>query len=344
MGLTNSREVDRASFAEARTISEVPVVRHQEREKATLKLRNKDLVSINQLTSEEITLILDTAESFKGISERPIKKVPTLRGRTIINLFFEPSTRTRTSFELAAKRLSADAVNISKSVSAVVKGESIKDTAQTIEAMAADLVVIRHAASGSAELLAKYMKCGVINAGDGAHEHPTQALLDLFTIREAIGRVDGLKVAIVGDILHSRVARSNILALKKMGAEVVVVGPPTLIPKDIEALGVTVSYGLDAVLPDIDILYLLRIQLERQGESLFPSLREYASLYGLNRRRLQMAKPELIVMHPGPMNRGVEIAPEVADMPQALITTQVTNGVAVRMAVLYLLLGGGDVG
>jgi len=305
-----------------------------------LGLQHKDLVSISQLNKEEITLILDMAESFKGVSERPIKKVPTLRGRTVVTLFFEPSTRTRTSFELAAKRLSADTVNISKSTSAIVKGESIKDTAQTIEAMASDLVIIRHAASGSAELLAKYMECSVVNAGDGSHEHPTQALLDLFTIRQEFGTLNGLKVAIIGDILHSRVARSNILALKEMGSEVVVVGPPTLIPRDAESLGVKVSYDLDAVLPEVDVLYLLRIQLERQGESLFPSLREYASLYGVNKKRLQMAKPDLIVMHPGPINRGVEIAPDVADMPQAVITTQVTNGVAVRMAVLYLLLGG----
>ncbi|MDI6717215.1 MAG: aspartate carbamoyltransferase catalytic subunit [Actinomycetota bacterium] len=314
-----------------------------EQEKSSLKLKNKDLVSINQLSKEEITLILDMAESFKSISKRPIKKVPTLRGRTIVTLFFEPSTRTRTSFELAAKRLSADTVSISKSASSVVKGESIKDTAQTIEAMAADLVVIRHPASGSAELLARYIKCGVINGGDGSHEHPTQALLDLFTIREKFGKIEGLKVAIVGDIAHSRVARSNIFALKKMGADVVVVGPPTLIPRDIDRLGVDVSYNLDAVLPEVDILYLLRIQLERQGESLFPSLREYASLFGLNRKRLEAAKSSLVVMHPGPMNRGVEISAEIADMPQALITTQVTNGVAVRMAVLYLLLGGVEV-
>ncbi len=305
-------------------------------------LRHKDLVSINQLASDEITLILDMAESFREISERPIKKVPTLRGRTVINLFFEPSTRTRTSFELAAKRLSADTVNISKSTSAVVKGESIKDTAQTIQAMAADLVVIRHAASGSAALLAKYMDCSVVNAGDGSHEHPTQALLDLFTIRREFGTLNGLKVAIVGDILHSRVAGSNILALKKMGAEVTVVGPPTLIPKGIESLGVKVSNDLDSVLPEVDVLYLLRIQLERQGEPLFPSLREYAALFGLNKKRLLAAKPDLIVMHPGPINRGVEIAPEVADMPQSVITAQVTNGVAVRMAILYLLLGGAD--
>jgi len=305
-----------------------------------LGLKHKDLVSINQLTSDEITLILDMAESFREVSERPIKKVPTLRGRTVITLFFEPSTRTRISFELAAKRLSADTVNISKSTSAVVKGESIKDTAQTIQAMAADLVVIRHAASGSAALLAKYMQCSVVNAGDGAHEHPTQALLDLFTIRQAFGTLNGVKVAVVGDILHSRVAGSNILALKKMGAEVTVVGPPTLIPKGVESLGVKVSHDLDTVLPEVDVLYLLRIQLERQGEPLFPSLREYATLFGLNKKRLQAAKPDLIVMHPGPINRGVEIASEVADMPQSVITTQVTNGVAVRMAVLYLLLGG----
>jgi len=305
-----------------------------------LGLRHKDLVSISQLNKEEITLILDMAESLKGISERPIKKVPTLRGRTVVTLFFEPSTRTRTSFELAAKRLSADTVNISKSTSAVVKGECIKDTAQTIEAMASDLVVIRHAASGSAELLAKYMECSVVNAGDGSHEHPTQALLDLFTIRQEFGTLSGLKVAIAGDILHSRVARSNILALREMGSEVTVVGPPTLIPKEVESLGVKVSYDIDSVLPEVDVLYLLRIQLERQGEPLLPSLREYASLYGVNKKRLQMAKPDLIVMHPGPINRGVEIAPDVADMPQAVITTQVTNGVAVRMAILYLLLGG----
>ena len=303
-------------------------------------LKHKDLVSINQLTSDEITLILDVAESFKEISERPIKKVPTLRGRTIITLFFEPSTRTRTSFELAAKRLSADTVNISKNTSAIVKGESIKDTAQTIEAMAADLVVIRHSAAGSAELLAKYMGSSVVNAGDGSHEHPTQALLDLYTIRQEFGTLKGLKIAIVGDILHSRVARSNILALNKMGSEVIVVGPPTLIPKGIEELGVKVSCNLDEVIPKVDVLYLLRIQLERQGEPLFPSLREYAALFGVDRRRLQMAKPDLIVMHPGPINRGVEISPDIADMPQALITTQVTNGVAVRMAILYLLLGG----
>jgi aspartate carbamoyltransferase catalytic subunit len=298
-------------------------------------------VSINQLTSDEISLILDMADSFREVSARPIKKVPTLRGRTVINLFFEPSTRTRTSFELAAKRLSADAVNISKSSSAVVKGESIKDTAQTLQAMAADLVVIRHAASGSAELLAKHMDCSVVNGGDGWHEHPTQALLDLFTIRQEFGTLQGLKVAIVGDIAHSRVARSNILALTKMGAKVIVVGPPTLIPKDIEELGVQVSHDLDSVIPEIDVLYLLRIQLERQGEPLFPSLSEYATLFGVDKRRLLMAKPDLIVMHPGPINRGVEIAPEIADMPQSVITNQVTNGVAVRMAVLYLLIGGG---
>jgi aspartate carbamoyltransferase catalytic subunit len=306
-----------------------------------LGLEHKDLVSINQLSTDDISLILDVAESLGDISKRQIKKVPTLRGRTIINLFFEPSTRTRTSFELAAKRLSADAINISKSSSAVVKGESIKDTAQTLQAMAADLVVVRHSVSGTAELLAKYMDCSVVNAGDGCHEHPTQALLDLLTIRQEFGTLCGVNVAIVGDILHSRVARSNILALKKMRANVIVVGPPTLIPRDIDKLGVEVSYDLDSVLTQVDVMYMLRVQLERQGEPLLPSLKEYAVLYGLNKRRLDMAKADLIVMHPGPINRGVEIAPEIADMSQSLITKQVTNGLAVRMAVLYLLLGGG---
>ncbi|MBI4733931.1 MAG: aspartate carbamoyltransferase catalytic subunit, partial [Rubrobacteridae bacterium] len=305
-------------------------------------LKHKDLLSIDQLSTDEISLILDVAESMDDISKRQIKKVPTLRGRTVINLFFEPSTRTRTSFELAAKRLSADAVNISKSSSAIVKGESVKDTALTLQAMAADLVVIRHSASGSAELLAKYMDCSVVNAGDGCHEHPTQALLDLLTIRQEFGTLCGVNVVIVGDILHSRVARSNILALKKMRANVIVVAPPTLVPRDIEQLGVEVSHDLDSVLSQADVLYLLRVQLERQGEPLFPSLREYSSLYGLNKRRLDMAKADLVVMHPGPINRGVEIAPEIADMSQSLITKQVTNGVAVRMAVLYLMLGGGN--
>jgi aspartate carbamoyltransferase catalytic subunit len=306
-----------------------------------LGLKHKDLISIEQLSNEEISLILDVADSMSDISKRQIKKVPTLRGRTIINLFFEPSTRTRTSFELAAKRLSADAVNISKSTSAVVKGESIKDTAQTLQAMAADLVVVRHSASGSAELLAKYMNCSVVNAGDGCHEHPTQALLDLLTIRQEFGTLCGVNVVIVGDILHSRVARSNIIALKKMGADVTVVAPPTLMPHDLDKLGVEISYDLDSALVQADVLYMLRVQLERQGEPLLPSLREYASLYGLNRRRLDMAKADLVVMHPGPINRGVEIAPEIADTSQSLITKQVANGVAVRMAVLYLLLGGG---
>lgn len=304
-------------------------------------LKHKDLVSINQLSAEDISLILDVAESMDDISKRQIKKVPTLRGRTIINLFFEPSTRTRTSFELAAKRLSADAINISKSTSAVVKGESIKDTAQTLQALATDLVVVRHAASGAPELLARYMDCSVVNAGDGCHEHPTQALLDLLTIRQEFGTLSGVNVAIVGDILHSRVARSNILALKKMKANVVVVGPPTLMPCDIDKLGAKVSYDLDSVIAKTDVLYMLRVQLERQGESFLPSLKEYAVLYGLNRERLNMAKADLVVMHPGPINRGVEIDPEIADMSQSLITKQVTNGLAVRMAVLYLLLGGG---
>jgi aspartate carbamoyltransferase catalytic subunit len=306
-----------------------------------LGLKHKDLISIEQLSDEEISLVLDVADSMSDISKLQIKKVPTLRGRTIINLFFEPSTRTRTSFELAAKRLSADTVNISKSTSAVVKGESIKDTAQTLQAMAADLVVVRHSASGSAELLAKYMDCSVVNAGDGCHEHPTQALLDLLTIRQEFGTLCGVNVVIVGDILHSRVARSNILALKKMKANVTVVAPPTLMPHDLDKFGVEITYDLDSALGQADVLYMLRVQLERQGEPLLPSLREYAGLYGLNRKRLDMAKADLVVMHPGPVNRGVEIAPEIADTSQSLITKQVANGVAVRMAVLYLLLGGG---
>lgn len=308
-----------------------------------MKLKSKDLLGIKDLAKEEIELILDTTESFKEVSARAIKKVPTLRGRTIVNLFLEPSTRTRTSFELAGKRLSADIVNFSAKASSLVKGESLKDTAKTLEAMNADLVVMRHSAAGAAHFLAQITHLSVINAGDGSHEHPTQALLDLFTIRERTKNIEGLKVAIVGDIAHSRVARSNIFALTKMGAEVILVGPPTLMPLEVEDLGVKVSYSLDDVILDVDVIYLLRLQLERQSESLFPSLREYSNLFGLNKERLSHAKKDVLVMHPGPMNRGVEISSEVADLPQALITEQVANGVAVRMAVLYLLLGGAEV-
>jgi len=302
----------------------------------------KNLISINDLEPDEMELIFKTAASFKEVASREIKKVPTLRGRTIVNLFLEPSTRTRTSFELAAKRLSADVVNISAKSSALVKGESLEDTAKTIEAMNADVVIIRHTAPGSPHLLAKLIDCGVINAGDGAHEHPTQALLDLFTVKEVLGKIKGLKVAIVGDISHSRVARSNILAFSKMGAKVVLVGPPTLMPAQIELMDVEVSYDLDSVIKDIDVIYLLRIQLERQNESFFPSLREYSSLFGLNMDKVRLAKKDVLIMHPGPMNRGIEITSEVAGLPQTVINEQVANGVAIRMAVLYhLLIGGG---
>ena len=315
-----------------KTLSEVKV-----------ELKSKDLLGIKELSKEEIELILNTAESFKEVSARAIKKVPTLRGRTIVNLFLEPSTRTRTSFELAGKRLSADVVNFAAEASSLVKGESLKDTAKALEAMNADLVVIRHSAAGAAHFLATITHLSVVNAGDGAHEHPTQALLDLFTIRDKLGRIEGLKIAIVGDIAHSRVARSNILALTKMGAEVTLVAPPTLIPVDIEEMGAAVSYNLGDIIADQDVIYLLRLQLERQNESLFPSLREYSLLYGLTKERLYQAKKDVLIMHPGPMNRGVEISSDVADLPQAVMTDQVANGLAVRMAVLYLLLGGAEV-
>ncbi len=308
-----------------------------------MELKSKDLLGIKELSKEEIALILDQTKSFKEISTRTIKKVPALRGRTIINLFLEPSTRTRTSFELAAKRLSADVVNISGTTSAVAKGESLKDTAKTLEAMNADLVIIRHSASGAPHFLAKLLRCGVVNAGDGTHEHPTQALLDLFTINEKFNRLEGVKVAIIGDIAHSRVARSNILALNKMGASVILVGPPTLIPPEIEEMGCEISYDLDSVLPEADVVYALRIQLERQKESLFPSLREYTTLFGMNKRRAELLRKDSLIMHPGPMNRGIEITAEVADLPQSVVTNQVENGVAVRMALLYLLIGGGEV-
>lgn len=307
-----------------------------------MQLRSKDLLGIQELGADEIELILSTADSFSEIATRTIKKVPTLRGRTIVNLFLEPSTRTRTSFELAGKRLSADVVNISGSSSATVKGESLKDTAMTVQAMNPDAVVIRHQAAGSAKMLADVMDCSVVNAGDGSHEHPTQALLDVFTIKNRLGKIAGLHVGIVGDIAHSRVARSNIAALTKLGAKVTLIGPPTLMPAQVERLGAGVTHSFDDVIGDLDVIYLLRIQVERQGRALFPTLREYSNLFGLNVRRLALAKPEALVMHPGPMNRGVEISGEVADLPRAVITEQVANGIAVRMAVLYLLVGGGE--
>ncbi|MBI2001657.1 MAG: aspartate carbamoyltransferase catalytic subunit [candidate division NC10 bacterium] len=303
-------------------------------------VKRKDLLGTRDLSAEEIGLILDTATSMKEIASRDIKKVPTLRGKTIINLFYEPSTRTRTSFEIAGKWMSADVINISTSSSSVVKGETLKDTGLTLQAMHPDVVVIRHAAAGAPQILAGLLKASVINAGDGAHEHPTQALLDLFTIREKRGTLAGLKVAIVGDILHSRVARSNIFAMQKMGMQVRVCGPATMLPRYMDRLGVEVFHRIEPAIADVDIIMMLRIQLERQGGGLFPTLREYSKLFGLNLDRLKAAKQDVLIMHPGPINRGVEISPEVADGPYSLILNQVENGVAVRMAVLYLLAGG----
>jgi aspartate carbamoyltransferase catalytic subunit len=304
-----------------------------------MALQSKDLLGIREVTGEEIGLILDTATSMKEIASRDIKKVPTLRGKTVINLFYEPSTRTRTSFEIAGKWLSADVINISTSSSSVVKGESLKDTGLTLQSMHPDVVVIRHSAAGAPHLLAGLLKASVINAGDGAHEHPTQALLDLFTIRERRGRLEGLKAAIVGDIVHSRVARSNILAMQKMGMEVRVCGPPTLLPRHVESLGVQKFIAVEPAIADVDVIMMLRVQRERMGSGLLPTLREYSKLFGLNLDRLKTARPDVLIMHPGPINRGVEIAPEVADGPYSLILDQVENGLAIRMALLYLLAG-----
>jgi aspartate carbamoyltransferase catalytic subunit len=303
-------------------------------------LKRKDLLGIRDLAVEEIGVILDTAASMKEIASRDIKKVPTLRGKTIINLFYEPSTRTRTSFEIAGKWMSADVINISTGSSSVVKGETLKDTGLTLQAMHPDVVVIRHPVAGAPQILAGYLKASVINAGDGAHEHPTQALLDLFTIREKRGTLSGLKVAIVGDILHSRVARSNILGMQKMGMQVRVCGPATMLPRHLDRLGVEVFKRIEPAIADADIVMMLRVQLERQEAGLFPTLREYSKLFGLNMDRLKAAKHDVLIMHPGPINRGVEIAPEVADGPYSLILNQVENGVAIRMALLYLLAGG----
>ncbi len=300
----------------------------------------KHLIGLQDISKEDIESILDLAVSFKDIILRPIKKVPSLKGKTVVNMFFEPSTRTRTSFELAAKRLSADAVNLAIATSSVVKGETLLDTVKTIEAMQIDIVIIRHSVSGVPLYLSQRIKSSVINAGDGLHEHPTQGLLDMFTIREKKGKISGLKVAIVGDILHSRVARSNIWGLTKLGAKVRVVGPSTLIPKDIEKLGVEVFTDVEKGIKDVDVINILRIQLERQKKNLFPTIREYAMLFGINTEKLKLAKPDCLVLHPGPMNRGIEISPNVADGTQSAIEEQVTNGVAVRMAVLYLIGGG----
>jgi len=307
-----------------------------------MKLTSKDLLGIEQLSREEITAILDQAANFRHVLDRPIPVVPALRGKTIVNLFFEPSTRTSTSFALAAKRLSADSVAFSLGASSVSKGETLLDTARTIEAMRIDGVVIRHSLAGAPHFLARRLKAFVVNAGDGCHEHPTQALLDTFTIRQTLGKVEGLKVLIVGDIAHSRVARSDILAFRKLGARVFLCAPPTLLPADVDALGCPVFYRLDHILREVDVVNVLRLQLERQQRGLLPSLREYRQLYGLTQERVAQARPELVVMHPGPMNRGVEIDAEVADAKQSVILDQVHNGVAVRMAVLYMLAGGDD--
>jgi aspartate carbamoyltransferase catalytic subunit len=301
----------------------------------------KHLLSMDQLTADQIDLVLRTADSFQEVGNRAIKKVPALRGMTVCNLFFEASTRTRISFEIAAKRLSADVVNFTgDSKTSLAKGESFKDTAQTIQAMGVDAIVVRHSSSGAPARLARWVNASVINAGDGAHEHPTQALLDLYSIREHFPSFEGLRVAIVGDIAHSRVARSNVKGLTKMGAQVTLVGPPTLMPPAVETWGVEVSHDFDEVLPKLDVVYLLRVQRERQSEQLLPSLREYAAFWGLDSRRVGLLRPEALVMHPGPMNRGVEIASDVADLERSIITNQVTNGLAVRSSLLYLMLGG----
>jgi aspartate carbamoyltransferase catalytic subunit len=313
-----------------------------DRQTAVTSLRSKDLLGISDLDPEEITLVLDTADAMKEISSRPIKKVPALRGKTVVNLFFEPSTRTRTSFEIAEKRLSADTLNIAIATSSVVKGETLADTALNLEAMQPDMIVLRHSSSGACHLLSRICRSAIINAGDGMHEHPTQALLDAFTIRERKQRLKGLKVAIVGDLLHSRVLRSNILLLTKMGADVWVCGPPTLMPAGIRRFGVTATSSVDAAVKDADVIMLLRIQLERMEGAFFPSLREYFNVFGMTEARLTLARPDVMIMHPGPMNRGVEIASEVADGPYSVILDQVANGVAVRMAVLYLLAGGAE--
>ena len=305
-----------------------------------MRLNKKDILGMRDISVDEINLILDTADSFVEVSTREIKKVPTLRGKTIVNLFYEASTRTRTSFEIAAKRLSADTINISASTSSVVKGETLIDTARNLEAMNPDVIVIRHSAAGAPHMLARMIRPSIINAGDGAHEHPTQSLLDMLTIRSKKGKIAGLKVAIIGDIAHSRVARSNIYGLTKMGAEVAVAGPATMLPRDIEKMAVTVSSRIDTAIGDADIVMVLRIQTEREHRNIFPSLREYASYFGLNANNIKLAKDDVLVMHPGPINRGVEISPDIADGPYSIILDQVTNGVAVRMALLYLLTGG----
>jgi aspartate carbamoyltransferase catalytic subunit len=308
-----------------------------EREKT---FRHRHLLGIEGLSSEDISLLLDTAETFKEVSTRSIKKVPALRGKLVANLFFEPSTRTRASFEIAEKRLTADTLSFSASDSSATKGETLLDTARNLEAMAPDLIVVRHAAAGVPHMLAQRLKSSIVNAGDGAHEHPTQALLDALTIRERKGTLEGLRVAIVGDIAHSRVVRSNVHLLRRMGARVTLCGPPTLMPVGVEILGTNVTHRIEEALAGADVVMMLRIQMERQNRKTFPTTREYFNLFGLTEERLRLAQKDVIILHPGPINRGVEIAPEVADGPYSVILEQVANGVAVRMAVLYLLVGG----
>ena len=300
----------------------------------------KHLLDIESLSAEEILTVLDTARAFKAVGERAIKKVPALRGKTVINLFVEPSTRTRISFELAEQRLTADVINFTAEASSLKKGETLKDTAKNLEALNADIIVMRHSASGAPHFLARFLNASVINAGDGAHEHPTQAMLDAFTIREKKGRIAGLNVTILGDILYSRVARSNIWALTKLGAKVTLCGPSTLVPKVFEKMGCRVTHNIDEAIAEADIINLLRIQHERQRQTMFPSIGEYASLFGLNKARFARIKPDALIMHPGPINRGVEIDSEIADCSRSVILDQVTNGLAVRMAVLFLVNGG----
>ena len=304
---------------------------------STQRWTRKHLLTLEELSADEIRFVLDTADSFKEVSTRSIKKVPALRGRVIVNAFFEDSTRTRTSFSLAASRLSADIIDFSEKGSSVSKGETLIDTARNIEAMGVDIIVIRHSAAGSAEVLSRTVKCSVVNAGDGAHEHPTQGLLDLYTIRERFGKIEGLRVAIVGDIVNSRVARSNLWGLTKLGAEVILVGPPTLVPKAFEKLGAKVVHDFDSIIGTVDVVNMLRIQFERIKSSQFPTVREFTRFFGLTAERFQRCKKDVFVMHPGPMNRGLEISSHIADGPQSGILTQVTNGLAVRMAVLYLV-------
>jgi aspartate carbamoyltransferase catalytic subunit len=321
--------------------TETTSVKRTRTTKTAKVITEKDLIGLEYLTDTQIMHILDTAKHFKEVQSRAIKKLPTLRGKTIANLFMEPSTRTRSSFEIAEKRLSADVINLSSGTSSITKGETMEDTAKNLEALGVDIIVMRNNLSGAPNTLASHCEASVINAGDGFHEHPTQGLLDMFTIRENRGKVEGLKISIIGDILHSRVARSNIWGMTKLGAEVTLCAPPTLIPREIqEFVDVKITYDLDEAIQDADIIYVLRIQFERHHENFFPTIREYTGMYGITTERMKKAKPDVLIMHPGPVNRGWELAPEVADDPRSLILQQVTSGIAARMAVLYLFGGG----